>query len=138
MDQSVINGANLFFPRTFGIENESEWFLGIINSAPYFSCALLASWTTEPLNHYFGRRGTVFITCFIAFATCIWSGVVHTWWHLIIARVALGFGILPKSATVPIYASESVPARIRGGLVMQWQAWTAFGIVGLFSGVSDR
>ncbi|CAO1630928.1 unnamed protein product [Sympodiomycopsis kandeliae] len=129
MDQSVINGANLFFPKTFGIENENSWFLGIINSAPYFSCALLASWTTEPLNHYFGRRGTILITCFIAFATCIWSGVVHTWWHLIIARVALGFGILPKSATVPVYASESVPAKIRGGLVMQWQAFTAFGIM---------
>lgn len=129
MDQSVINGANLFFPTTFGIENESNWFLGIINSAPYFSCALLACFVTEPLNHYFGRRGTIFITCFIAFATCIWSGVVHTWWHLIIARVALGFGIAPKSATVPVYASECVPAQIRGGLVMQWQLWTAFGIM---------
>lgn len=129
MDQSVINGANLFFPTTFGIENESNWFLGIINSAPYFSCALLACFVTEPLNHYFGRRGTIFITCFIAFATCIWSGVVHTWWHLIIARVALGFGIAPKSATVPVYASECVPPQIRGGLVMQWQLWTAFGIM---------
>jgi hypothetical protein len=71
MDQSVINGANLFYPTTFGIENESNWFLGIINSAPYFSCALLACFITEPLNHFFGRRGAIFITCFIAFATCV-------------------------------------------------------------------
>ncbi|PWN32732.1 sugar transporter [Meira miltonrushii] len=129
MDQSVINGANLFFPTTFGIQNESTWFSGIINSAPYFSCALLACFVTEPLNYYFGRRGTVFITCFVAFATCIWSAVAHTYWNLIISRVALGFGIAPKSATVPVYASECVPSQIRGGLVMQWQLWTAFGIM---------
>ena len=129
MDQSVINGANLFYPETFGIENESSWFIGIINSAPYFSCALLACWVTEPWNHYFGRRGAIFISCTIAFATCIWAGVTHTWWHLIISRIFLGFGIAPKSATVPIYAAETVPAQIRGGLVMQWQLWTAFGIM---------
>lgn len=108
---------------------QSDWLIGIINSAPYFSCALLASWVTEPLNHYFGRRGAIFISCSIAMLTCIWSGLVHTWWHLIIARVFLGFGIAPKSATVPVYAAETVPASIRGGLVMQWQLWTAFGIM---------
>jgi MFS family permease len=41
----------------------------------------------------------------------------------------LGFGIGPKSATVPIYAAETVPSSIRGALVMQWQMWTAFGIM---------
>lgn len=62
-------------------------------------------------------------------------------------RVHLGFGIGPKSATIPIYAAESAPASIRGNishirdqlgallkkrhtgaLVMMWQMWTAFGI----------
>lgn len=33
-----------------------------------------------------------------------------------------------KASTVPIYAAENVPASIRGGLVMSWQMWTAFGI----------
>jgi sugar porter (SP) family MFS transporter len=33
-----------------------------------------------------------------------------------------------KASTVPIYAAENVPALIRGGLVMSWQMWTAFGI----------
>lgn len=46
-----------------------------------------------------------------------------------ISRIALGFGIGPKSATVPVYAAECAPAAIRGGLVMQWQLWTAFGIM---------
>jgi len=38
-----------------------------------------------------------------------------------------------KASTVPIYAAENVPAVIRGGLVMCWQLWTAFGILLGFS-----
>lgn len=30
--------------------------------------------------------------------------------------------------TIPIYNAENVPASTRGGLVMSWQLWTAFGI----------
>jgi MFS family permease len=48
---------------------------------------------------------------------------------MFIARFALGLGIGPKSATVPIYAAECTPPLIRGALVMQWQMWTAFGIM---------
>ena len=33
-----------------------------------------------------------------------------------------------KASTVPIFAAENCPASIRGGLVMSWQMWTAFGI----------
>lgn len=48
---------------------------------------------------------------------------------MFIARFFLGVGIGPKSATVPVFAAECTPAKIRGGLVMQWQMWTAFGIM---------
>jgi MFS family permease len=48
---------------------------------------------------------------------------------MFIARFILGIGIGPKSATVPIYAAECAPPGIRGALVMQWQLWTAFGIM---------
>ena len=40
-----------------------------------------------------------------------------------------GFGIAPKTATIPVYAAESVPKFIRGAFVMQWQLWDAFGIL---------
>ncbi|RMJ23200.1 galactose-proton symport [Aspergillus sp. HF37] len=33
-----------------------------------------------------------------------------------------------KGSTIPIFCAENVPAAIRGGLVMSWQMWTAFGI----------
>ena len=48
MDQTVINGANLFFPSDFGIAEQTErntWLLGLVNSAPYL-CWYLIPLTT--------------------------------------------------------------------------------------------
>ena len=54
-------------------------------------------------------------------------------------RFLLGIGFGPKSATIPIYASECAPANVRGALVMFWQFFTAFGIMlGYISGAIFR
>ncbi|KAK4055364.1 hypothetical protein OIO90_003202 [Microbotryomycetes sp. JL221] len=92
MDESVTNGATLFWPVTLGLDENGtgEWLLGLTNGAPSFT---------------------------------------NTWWHLFIARFFLGIGIGPKSATTPVYGAETAPPLIRGALVMQWQVWTAFGIM---------
>ena len=45
MDESVINGANLFYAPQFGIDpsvdgpdaSRNQWLLGLVNSAPYVS-----------------------------------------------------------------------------------------------------
>ncbi|KAH9953872.1 hypothetical protein BGW80DRAFT_1468206 [Lactifluus volemus] len=135
MDEAVINGANLFFAPQFHIDpnqgntGKNQWLLGLVNSAPYLCCAILSCWLTEPLNRWFGRRGTIFICAVISFLTCIWQGVTNSWPHLFVARFFLGLGIGPKSSTVPVYAAECTPPAIRGGLVMMWQMWTAFGIM---------
>lgn len=131
-DEAVVNGGQLFYGPQFGIggkDSRSTWLLGLVNSAPYLCCALIGCWLTVPFNHWFGRRGTIFLTCCFSALACFWQGFVNTWWHMFIARFALGFGIGPKSATVPIYAAETTPPAIRGALVMQWQMWTAFGIM---------
>ncbi|KAI9832322.1 MAG: hypothetical protein M1826_002008 [Phylliscum demangeonii] len=147
MDETVVNGAQLFFSRQFGIHGDdprSTWLLGLVNSAPYLCCALAGCWLTVPFNHWFGRRGTIFVTCLISALACFWQAFTNTWWHMFLARFCLGFGIGPKSATVPIYAAETTPPAIRGALVMQWQMWTAFGIMLgyvadlVFYHVSDR
>lgn len=128
MDESVINGANLYFFPQFGIEDR-EWIKGLVNSAPYLCCFVAGCWVTHPLNQAFGRRHTIFITCFISFVTCFWQAFTNSWQHLFVARFMLGFGIGPKSSTVPVYAAECAPPGIRGALVMMWQMWTAFGIM---------
>ncbi|KAJ5137115.1 hypothetical protein N7448_005669 [Penicillium atrosanguineum] len=131
-DETVVNGAQIWYKHQFGIAGEdsrSTWLVGLVNAAPYLCCALVGCWLTVPFNHWFGRRGTIFITCCFSAIACLWQGFVSTWWGMFIARFALGFGIGPKSATVPIYAAETAPPAIRGALVMQWQMWTAFGIM---------
>ncbi|EKM57086.1 uncharacterized protein PHACADRAFT_160624 [Phanerochaete carnosa HHB-10118-sp] len=137
MDEAVINGASLFFPVQFGIDpnatdgsaGRNQWLQGLVVSAPYLVCGLISCWLTHPLNQWLGRRGTIFVTAFLSFVTCIWQGVTNSWQHLFVARLILGFGIGPKSTTVPIYAAECAPAVIRGAMVMMWQMWTAFGIM---------
>lgn len=128
-----MNGGQLFYRGQFGIDKKDEprstWLTGLLNSAPYLCCAFIGCWLTVPFNKIFGRRGTIFITCLFSAAACFWQGFVNTWWHMFLARFFLGFGIGPKSATVPIYAAETTPPGIRGALVMQWQMWTAFGIM---------
>jgi len=133
MDETVVNGAQIFYSEYFGIGDDSKsrdtWLVGLVNSAPYLCCAFIGCWLTVPMNHYFGRRGTVFWTCVISAIACFAQAFTHNWWGMFVARFVLGFGIGPKSATVPIYAAECAPPKIRGALVMQWQMWTAFGIM---------
>ena len=54
---------------------------------------------------------------------------VQTWQQLIVTRILLGIGMGLKEVTVPVYTAEISPTKIRGGLVMSWQVWTAFGIL---------
>ncbi|KAH6622806.1 hypothetical protein F5144DRAFT_656454 [Chaetomium tenue] len=132
MDETVVNGAQIFYKVAFGIGTKSErdtWLVGLVNGAPYLCCAVLGCWLTDPMNRAFGRRGTIFISCLISALACFWQAFTNTWWHMFIARFVLGLGIGPKSATTPVFAAECSPPKLRGALVMQWQMWTAFGIM---------
>lgn len=129
MDQTAVNGAQQFYFDHFNIGPDAVWQRGLLNGAPYLASAAIGCWTNAPLNKYFGRRGTIFISCFISFVTGIWMAAADTWWNLLIARFALGFAVGAKSSTTPVYAAESAPKTIRGALTMMWQMWTAFGIM---------
>ena len=108
---------------------KSEYITGLVVGAPYLACAVIGCWLTEPMNRYLARRGTIWVSCFIAAVASVWEGVCNSWVNLFIARFVLGLGIGSKSSTVPVYAAECSPAPIRGALVMMWQMWTAFGIM---------
>ncbi|KAI5450673.1 hypothetical protein NCC49_002930 [Naganishia albida] len=130
-DQTGSNGANLSFPTEFGIASGSEsdeWLVGMVNAGPYLGASLLGCWLSDPLNHYFGRRGAIFATALCLIATPIGSGFSKSWQSLFITRIIMGLGMGAKGSTVPIFAAENAPTSIRGALVMSWQLWTAFGI----------
>lgn len=97
-----------------------QWKVGAINGAPYIGASLLGCWLSDPLNHWFGRRGEIFITSLILIITPIGSAFSHNWYTLFAIRLVLGIGMGAKAATVPMYAAELSPAIVRGTLVMGW------------------
>jgi sugar porter (SP) family MFS transporter len=138
-DETAVNQAQGFYTTDLGIPGTQSapiWMLGLVNSAPYLCAATIGSWLTDPVNHLFGRRGTLFIACFVSCGTCVWQAFTYSWVQMFMARLCLGVGIGLKSTTAPMYAAECAPKRIRGGLVMMWQMWTAFGLMmGYVAGV---
>ncbi|KAI4224969.1 MAG: hypothetical protein L6R36_004284 [Xanthoria steineri] len=134
-DQTGSNGANLSWPIEFGVPDTGDnatdyntWIVGIVNAGPYIGSALLGCWLSDPLNFVFGRRGVIFFSAIFCLIPVIGSAFCQNWQQLFVTRLLLGIGMGAKASTVPIYAAENCPAAIRGGLVMSWQMWTAFGI----------
>ncbi|KAK3703563.1 hypothetical protein LTR37_014410 [Vermiconidia calcicola] len=142
-DQTGSNGANLSFPQAFGIDEgpdegpcveagtceRNQWLVGLINSMPYFAIFFFAAWISDPLNHWLGRRWVIFIAAVFSLCAPIGMACTQTWEQLIVTRILLGIGMGLKEVTVPVYTAEIAPTMIRGGLVMSWQVWTAFGIL---------
>ncbi|EJT96801.1 hypothetical protein DACRYDRAFT_119866 [Dacryopinax primogenitus] len=136
-DQEGSNGANLSFPIALGINDNdpdqalaarNQWLVGVINAGPYIGSSIIGCWLSDPLNNLFGRRGTIFICALFCIFPVIGSACAQTWIQLLVCRLLLGIGMGAKASTVPVFAAENTPAAIRGGLVMSWQLWTAFGI----------
>jgi len=140
-DQTGSNGANLTFINEFGIPEDgdickaqgtcdkNQWIVGFVNSSPYIAIALFAAWISVPVNELLGRRGTIFIAAIFSVLAPIGSACTQKWGQLVACRVLLGIGMGLKEVTVPVFSAENSPAIIRGGLVMSWQVWTAFGIL---------
>ncbi|KAJ6007713.1 Major facilitator superfamily domain general substrate transporter [Penicillium herquei] len=137
-DQTGSNGANLTFDVAFGIPttpplcpdkatcNRNQWILGFINSGP--AATIFFLWLVDPINHYLGRKGTIFLGAIFSLVAPIGSAFTQHWGQLVATRMLLGIGMGLKEVTVPISSAENAPTNIRGALVMSWQLWTAFGI----------
>jgi MFS family permease len=94
----------------------------------YTDNPISGAFIVDPMNHWLGRRGEIFVTALCLTATPIGSGFARTWQELFAARFIMGIGIGAKNATVPIYSAEMAPHRIRGALVMFWQLWVVAGL----------
>lgn len=86
-----------------------------------------AGWASDPLNDALGRRGVIFAAAVFSLLAPLGMALSQTWVQLAACRVLLGVGMGLKEVTVPVFAAESAPAGVRGGMVMSWQIWTAFG-----------
>jgi len=139
-DQTGSNGANLTFGEALGIPDtgptceaegtcsKNAWIIGAVNAMPYMAICIFAAWISDPVNHLVGRRGTIFIAAIFSVLAPLGMAGSQTYGQLMACRVLLGIGMGLKEVTVPVFSAENSPAIIRGGLVMSWQVWTAFGI----------
>nr|OQO06416.1 hypothetical protein B0A51_16154 [Rachicladosporium sp. CCFEE 5018] len=130
-DNTGANGANLSFPKEFGIEDR-HWLVGCINAAPTLF-GLLSAWAADPVNQLLGRRGTIFATNLFVVFPVLGQAFTHNWYELLICRLFMGLGMGIKISTIPVYSAEVAPANIRGGMVTSFQLWVAFGILVGFS-----
>ncbi|KAK3683242.1 hypothetical protein LTR37_020417 [Vermiconidia calcicola] len=129
--QTGMNGANLYLPAAIGIGSDSthdSFVLGLINSGIYLANALLGSWLAEPVNNRIGRKGAIFSATALCLVGNLGSALSWSWPVLLIFRLILGTGLGLNASTVSVFAAESAPAYIRGGLAVSWQMFTAFGI----------
>lgn len=138
--QTSMNGANLYFPKAFGIDADTprnNLILGVINSGIYLSNGLLGAWLVAPLNKRLGRRGAVFWATFVSLLSNIGGALTQNWQQLLFFRLILGCALGIISSTLNVFTAECVPAAIRGGLAVSWQMFCAFGIfVGFVANVA--
>lgn len=142
-DQTGSNGANIGFPVALGIPDDdvnclaangcdadkNSWLVGIVNAAPYLTIFLFAAWISDPINSLLGRKYTIFIAAVFSLCAPFGMAFSQTVAQLAVCRCLLGLGMGLKEVTVPVFSAEVAPTIIRGGLVMSWQVWTAFGIL---------
>lgn len=123
-DQTGSNGANLSFPREFGIgageespdtpnHDRDNWLVGLVNAAPYIASAFVGCWCSDPLNYYLGRRGAIFVSAIFLILTPIGGALSQSWEQLFATRLLMGIGMGLKGSTTPIFAAENSPAAIR-------------------------
>lgn len=101
--QSSINGSSLYIDE-LNIDKDasnSSWILGLTNSMPFFSAALLGCWLSIPINHYWGRRGAMLISAVLVGITSLLAGLIPVmidnstgprWQVLLAIRVFNGVG----------------------------------------------
>lgn len=99
-DNTGANGANLSFPKEFGIEHR-EWLIGVINSGPTLF-GLASAWAADPVNNLIGRRGTVFLTGLFCIFPVLAQAFTQNWQGLMICRLFMGIGMGIKISTIPV------------------------------------
>jgi hypothetical protein len=89
MDETVISGAQLFFLKYFGLQ-DNPTLIGFVNASPYLICATMGCWLAIPSNHYLGRRGTIFVWSVVSIGASSWQAVATSWESFLGSRLVLG------------------------------------------------
>ncbi|KAH8696780.1 hypothetical protein GQ44DRAFT_779613 [Phaeosphaeriaceae sp. PMI808] len=113
MCQSVMNGANLFWPAALGLDISdiannplatNNLKFGLINGAPFLVGAVSGFFFTDPISNerHFGqgRRSVLILASIVTIAASIGSALVQTPNELLYCRLVLGIGMGSKATIV--------------------------------------
>ncbi|KAH7348966.1 galactose-proton symport [Rhexocercosporidium sp. MPI-PUGE-AT-0058] len=131
------NPANASWPQEFGYNPESSkgaWYIGIVNSAPFFAGAFIGCWCSVFISDRYGRRPTLLFAAIFSFASALGSAGSQSFVQLLMCRLLLGVGMGAKASITAVFAAEVSPSSVRGSIVMgSWQICVAIGILLGFS-----
>lgn len=136
-DQGVLSGATLHYPKDMHIDPDVagphqayyNWLTGIVSAGPFLGAAGLSVWLSDIVNHYAGRKGCLYLASIFLLLCPIGSAFTYNWEQLLICRILLGLGIGFLEVTAPVFAAESAPQEIRGAMTINFQLFTALGIL---------
>lgn len=125
LDQSLISGANLFFPADLGLNDRQVSFV----SASMPLGAVAGAVLLIPSNEYLGRRNAIILsTVFYTLGAALQAGAFN-YGIMISGRVIMGIGVGMETGTVPVYVAETAKRRLRGNLISLYQFNIALGEV---------
>lgn len=112
-DTGVISGAQLYITKDFHASTGAQsWFVGALLLG---ACAGAAA--AGYLADRFSRKFTIVGAGVVYVAAALWSGLAQGTGSLIAARAVLGLAVGAASFVGPLYISEHVPPKLRGGTV---------------------
>jgi sugar porter (SP) family MFS transporter len=139
-DTGVISGAQLYISKDLHASTTTQsWYVGALLLG---ACAGAAA--GGYLADRISRKSTIIASGIIYVGAALWSGVSNTSGSLIAARAVLGLAVGAASFVGPLYISEHVPPRLRGGTVSFNQLMITSGIMlayivdYLFKGVANN
>jgi sugar porter (SP) family MFS transporter len=123
-DTGVISGAQLFIGKDLHSSTSAQsWFVGALLLGAVTG-ALVAGFLADLIS----RKWTIFAAGIVYVVAALWSGLAQSTGSLIAARAVLGLAVGTASFVTPLYISEHVPPKLRGGTVSFNQLMITSGI----------
>ena len=124
LDQGFINNALDTLTEHYQFEtHHKESYSGILAWGGIFGALLSGIFA-----RFLGRKKSLVMAGFIFCSASAYSALLPSLFILSICRFALGFGVGIASFVVPLYLSETAPAKIRGSMGTLFQLMITIGI----------
>jgi len=124
-DIGVISGALLFVKKTIPM---TRLEIGVIVGA-VLTGGMLSTFITGPLADRFGRRTMILVACLVFIIGICTILMAHTFFSLFVARLLLGIAVGIVAVAVPLYLTETAPAKLRGRSLTLFQLFLTLGIL---------